>query len=55
MNYNTFEHLSNSPQLSFLFVLKQKIQKGNLQGFGQDLSQVPDSSNIKKFQVVIQM
>lgn len=31
-----FEHLSNSPQLDFLFVLKQIIQKGNLQGFGQN-------------------
>jgi len=28
MKYITFEHLSNSPQLSSLFVLKQKIQKG---------------------------
>jgi len=26
--YNTFEDLSNCPQLSSLFVLKQKIQKG---------------------------
>jgi len=35
MNYTTFEHLSNSPQLSFLFVLKQRIHKGNIQGFGK--------------------
>jgi len=35
MKYVTFEHLLNTPQLSFLFVLKQKNQQGNLQGFGQ--------------------
>jgi len=28
MKYITFKYLSNSPQLSSLFVLKQKIQKG---------------------------
>jgi len=28
MKYITFEHLSNSPKISSLFVLKQKIQKG---------------------------
>jgi len=37
MKYTTFEHLSNYPQLSFLFVLKQRIHKRNLQGFGQDI------------------
>jgi hypothetical protein len=35
MKHITFEHLSNSPQLGFLFVLKQINRKGNLQGFGQ--------------------
>jgi hypothetical protein len=35
MKYITFEHLSNSPQLGFLFVLKQIKREGNLQGFGQ--------------------
>lgn len=47
MKYVTFEHLSNTPQLSFLFVLKQKNQKGNLQGFGQIFSTVSFSSNTK--------
>jgi hypothetical protein len=47
MNLITFEHLSNSPQLEFLFVLKQNKTKGNLQGFGQDFSQILDSSKIK--------
>lgn len=41
-----FVHLSNTPQLSFLFVLKQNKTKGHLQGFGQELSKVSISSKI---------
>lgn len=44
---NTFVHLSNTPQLSFLFVLKQNKTKGHLQGFGQELSKVSINSKIK--------
>ena len=52
----TFEHLSNSPQLSFLFVLKQKNQKETNKALDKLSSTIPNNSNqIKNFQVVIQM
>lgn len=37
---NTFMHLSNTPQLSFLFVLKQNKQKDTYKAYEQDLSPV---------------
>ncbi len=54
MKYITFEHLWNTPQLSFLFVLKQKNQQGNLQGFGQGFQHGVKQFK-HKFQVVIQL
>jgi mannitol/fructose-specific phosphotransferase system IIA component (Ntr-type) len=45
MKYITFEHLSNSPQLSFLFVLKQKNQKETNKALDKLSSTIPNNSN----------
>lgn len=49
MKYITFEHLSNSPQLSFLFVLKQKNQKETHKALDKLSSIVPNNSKYSKF------
>jgi len=45
MKYVTFEHLSNTPQLSFLFVLKQKNQQGTYKALDKIFTTVSGSSN----------